>query len=67
MLIDFSNPVALFRRCLKGSTLQVSLIEVNVGRSVWLFPDSQTVDVIYDVFDHSLLEDLFLGLYAGAT
>ena len=41
-------------------------IEVNVGSSVWLFPDSQTIDVVYDVFDHSPLEDLFLDLYASA-
>lgn len=41
-------------------------IEVNVGSSVWHFPDSQTIDVVYDVFDHSPLEDLFLDLYASA-
>lgn len=40
-------------------------IEVHAGDSVWLFPDSRTIDVTYDIFDHSPLEDLFLALYAS--
>ena len=39
---------------------------VRVGDSVWHFPDSRTIDVVYNIFDHSPLEDLFLDLYASA-
>ena len=42
-------------------------IGVHAGGSVWLFPDSRTINVVYDIFKHPPLEDLFLALYARSV